>query len=63
MCSLSFVQIVCVLERNVSYARIGGLYLDIPMFIFFFLTVSLVIGGWKTCAEPSNTIVCELAEN
>lgn len=33
------------------------------VYFFFFLTVSLVIGGWKTCAEPSNTIVSELAEN
>lgn len=40
MCSLSFVQTVCVLERNVSYARIGGLYLDIPMFIFFFDSIT-----------------------
>lgn len=48
-------------EKNVSYARIGGMYLDILM--IFFLTVSLVFGSWKACAEPSNTIVCELVEN
>ena len=42
-------------------AKIGVMYLDISM--IFFLTVSVVIGGWKACAEPSNTIVCELVEN
>lgn len=63
MCSLSFVQTVCELEKNGFNARIGGMYLNIPMGFFFFLTVSLVIGGWKACTEPNNTIVCELAEN
>lgn len=46
MCSLSFVQTVCELEKNGFNARIGGMYLNIPM-VFFFFFFSSITCNWR----------------
>jgi hypothetical protein len=46
----------CFISKDWWY--VCGHFID-----FFYLTISLMIGGWKVCAELNNTILCELVEN